>query len=425
MQAPRASIVTAYASILNALEGADARTVMLKMSAAGQLLGATESELAAALAVNGASGFAPATVEKAPPKRGIKRKAVGPPAPGTKFLGKHVRVWWGEPYNAFYIGRVVDYQPTNNAYNVVYNEGTLNEEHAQEDLESMPLHFCKVVAPPKSIMLKLKKGLNPTPIDYANIPYKGMDELEARIDKANSLEQISSLSSELDARVVQLKAMLEALGPESDSESDSDDECDDEAAGDDADAVALLATKQATELGLNLDETLCEAGAPMPASPEDGVHTPRGLSVVPTALQTATPVQPPRETPTSARALVAIETPADNCGASPENDEAAPSDDDGASRHTIDFVQGPVAVVQEQAVVVQEQAVVVQEQAVMVQEQAVVAVVQEQAAAAAVVQEQELHADVRLVPHDETPVPMLARDDAPLCPILVVAPEEL
>jgi hypothetical protein len=403
MQAPRSSIVAAYASILNALEGADARTVMLKMSAAGQLLGATESELAAALAVNGASGFTPATVEKAPPKRGIKRKAVGPPAPGTKFLGKHVRVWWGEPYNAFYIGRVVDYQPTNNAYNVVYNEGTLEEEHAQEDLESMPLHFCKVVAPPKSIMLKLKKGLNPTPIDYANIPYKGMDELEVRIDKANNLEQISSLSSELDARVEQLKAMLEALGPESDSESDSDDECDDKAAGDDADAVALLATKQAAELGLDLDETLCDAGAPMPASPEDGVHTPRELSIVPTALQTATPVQPMRETPTSARALVAIDTPVDNCGASPEN-EAAPSDDDGASRRIIDFVQGPAAVVQEQA-------------AVVVQEQAVVAVVQEH--------EHELPADVRLVPHDETPVPMIARNDAPLDPDLMAAPEEL
>ena len=424
MQAPRASIVTAYASILNALEGADARTVMLKMSAAGQLLGATESELAAALAVNGASGFTPATVEKAPPKRGIKRKAVGPPAPGTKFLGKHVRVWWGEPYNAFYIGRVVDYQPINNAYNVVYNEGTLNEEHAQEDLESMPLHFCKVVAPPKSIMLKLKKGLNPTPIDYANIPYKGMDELEVRIDKANNLEQISSLSSELDARVVQLKAMLEALGP--DSESDADDERDDEAAGGDADAVALLATKQAAELGLDLDETLCEAGAPMPASPEDGAHTPRELSVVPTALQTATPVQPPRETPTSARALVAIDTPVDNCGASPENDETAPSDDDGASRHTIDFVQGPVAVVHEQvATVVQEQvATVVQEQATVVQEQAAAAVVQEQAAAA-VVQEQELPADVRYEPHVVAPVPMLARDDAPLGPNLMAAPEEI
>jgi hypothetical protein len=401
MQTPRASIVAAYASILNALEGADARTVMLKMSAAGQLLGATESELAAALTVNGASGFTPATVEKAPPKRGIKRKAVGPPAPGTKFLGKHVRVWWGEPYNAFYIGRVVDYQPTNNAYNVVYNEGALNEEHAQEDLESMPSHSCKVVAPPKSIMLKLKKGLNPTPETYANIPYKGMNELEVRIDKANSLEQISSLSNELDARVVQLKAMLEALGPESDSESDSDSECDDEAAGDDADAVALFATKQAAELGLDLDETLCDAaGAPIPASPEDGTHTPRELSIVPTALQTATPVQPMRETPTSARALVAIAPAVDNRGASPEKDEAAPSDDDGASRHIIDFGQGPAAVVQEQAVAVQEQA-------------------------AAVVQELELHADLRVVPHDEAPVPMLARDDAPLGPNLMAAPEEL
>ena len=390
MQTVRLSIVEAYASILNAVEGADARTVMLKMSAAAQLLGATEAEREAALNLSGvarpahAPAGAPAPVGKAPPKRGVKRKAVEPPAPGAKFLGKHVRVWWGEPYNAFYVGHVVDYQPADNTYKVVYNEGTLDEEHAQEALESMPALSCKVVVPPKNIMLKLKKGVkNPTSETYADIPYKGMDELEVRIDKANSLEQISSLSSELDARVVQLKAMLEALGPDSDDDDEQAEGDDAEAAGGDADAATLLATKHATELGLDLDETLCEAGAPVAASPEAGARTPREMPIVATALQTATPVQPPRETPTSARSPAAIETPVDNESAHPENDDVAVplSDDDAAPRLIIDFVPEQVAAVPEPAL------------------------------------------PARDAPHDEAP--MLARDDAQLGPVLEAGPEDL
>jgi hypothetical protein len=387
-QTMRPAIVKAYASILNALEGADARTVMLKMSAAGQLLGATEAERDSALGLCDATepapvpaaspaaapAAAPAAVDKAPLKRGLKRKAVEPLAPGTKFQGKYVRVWWGEPYNAFYVGHVVDYQPDHNTYKVVYNEGTPQEEHAQEDLESMPPLSCKVVAPPKSTMPKPKVGpMTPPPCPAGDKLDAYMNNIDVRIDKANSLDEISALSGEIDARVVQLKAMLEALGPDSDSEEDEAAACGD------AEAVALLATKQATELGLDLDEALCEAGA----------HTPRGVSIAPMALRTATPVQPMRETPTSARALVAIDAPVVNNGASPESD-GAPPDDDGAPLDMIDFVPEWVSAFPEQ-----------------------------EAAFPVPV----LQLNARNSPRNEAPT--LARDDAPLELVLEAAHEDL
>jgi hypothetical protein len=401
MQPPRASIVAAYASILNALEGADARTVMLKMSAAGQLLGATEAELAAALASNGASGSAPApspapaTVEKKPPKRGLKRKAVEPPAPGTKFLGKHVRVWWGAPYNAFYVGHVVDYQP-GSGYRVVYNEGSPDEEHAQEDLDAMAPLSCKIVPAPKSA--PTSRGAVQQPMElptklpsvYNSEAWKAfLKDKNVRIDRARSLEEITAVANELDAGTVHLKAMIEALGPDSDSDEEDEEKEDDAdgagAVGGDADAVALLATRQATELGLDLDETLCDAGVPVAASPEAGARTPRDMSVIPTLLQTATPVQPLRETPTSARALAAIQTPADNDYAAPQGNDSAPPDDDGSPHHIIVFVPEQVAAVPEP----------------------------------------ELQLDVRDAPHDEETALTLARDDAPLEPELEAAPEDL
>lgn len=329
MKAVRPAIVDAYASILNALEGADARTVMLKMSAAGQLLGVTEAEREVALTLSGAAGSAPvpaaapAPFEKAPPKRGLKRKAVEPPAfPGTKFLGKYVRVWWDEPYNAFYVGHVVDYQPADNTYKVVYNEGTLDEEHAQEDLEAMPPLSCKIVPAPKSA--PTPRGVVQQPMAHPTWDAFLKDKY-VRMNRARSLEDISAVSSELDAGVARLKAMLEALGPDSDEDDDEDDKPAEDVGGDD-DEAAMLATKQAEELGLDLNETLCEADAPVAASPAAGARTPRDMSIVPTPLQTATPVQPQRETPTTARALAIIETPVDTDGVTPQGDDGAPSE---------------------------------------------------------------------------------------------------
>lgn len=380
MQRPRASIVQAYASILNALEGVDARTVMLKMSAAGQLLGATEAELAAALASNDATGSAsapaPAHAKTAPPKRGIKRKA-GEPAPGTKFLGKHVRVWWGEPYNAFYIGHAVAYQP-GSGYRVVYNEGAPDEEHAHEDLEAMPPLSCKIVPAPKSASNPRGAAQHPMKRPMTPPPVPAGDNTDARIDKARNLEEITALTSELDARAARLKEMLQALGPDTDDDEEEYGADGAGAAGCDADAIALLATRQATELGLDLDETLCDAGAPVAASPEAGARTPRDMSVVPTPLQTATPMQP-RETPTTARALAVIETPVDNDAAPPRSEESAPPDDEGAQRHIIDFFSEQVAAVPEQV---------------------------------AAVPKPDLHVDVRDVPHDDAP-PEIELEAAP------------
>jgi hypothetical protein len=313
MHSDRPSIVSAYASFLNALEGADARTVMLKMTAAGQMLGVSDAEREAALGLVNTFGSAPAPVKNAPPKRGLKRKAVDPRPPGSKFLGKYVRVWWDAPYNAFFIGHVVDYTP-GIGYRVVYNEGTPEEENAQEDLEAMTPLSCRVVQIPKNASKPLgayqqpMKRLMTTPA----VPVEDtLEHLEYRIDQARSLEEINLMANELDARTAKLKAMLEALGPESDDDDDNDDdkEKDDDAgagAGGD-DVVALLATKEAAELGLDLNETLCEAVPLAHASPETGAHTPRDMAIVPTLLQMATPMQPPHETPTSARALAVIE----------------------------------------------------------------------------------------------------------------------
>jgi hypothetical protein len=221
----RPSVVAAYAAVLHALDGADARTVMTKMSAASALLGVTDAERAAALATS-----APARRGGAPPVPSApKRKALAPePAPeqaipGSRFLGKTVRVWWEEPYNAFFIGRAVEYQPATKTYTVVYNEGALDEEHAQEDLESMSPVNCKIVPPKKNALSAKRPRITPPtpPLGAARDNLDAYSEaMDVRIKKTRNLKEVGLLSDELDARVAQLKAMLDDLGDDDDEDED-------------------------------------------------------------------------------------------------------------------------------------------------------------------------------------------------------------
>jgi hypothetical protein len=266
----RPSVIAAYAAVMHALDGADARTVMTKMSEASALLGATNAERAAALATS-----APARRGGAPPvPRVQKRKALAPAQaiPGTRFLGKTVRVWWGDPYNAFFIGRAVEYHPATKMYTVVYNEGALDEEHAQEDLESMSPANCKIVPATKNALLA-KRITPPTPPpgaarDNMDAYY---DTLDFRIKKSRNLKEVGMLSNELDARMAQLKTLL--------GDDDDDDDADD-------DAFALRVA--------NLDQEDAELGLVFPdadlaASPSASAHTPRDMGIGPSLL--ATPAQ--------------------------------------------------------------------------------------------------------------------------------------
>jgi hypothetical protein len=249
-----------------ALDGHDAFTVMARMSAAADLLGATDAERKAALgthhqpsapthpyggahAAMGASG--PRTGALSEPmtfqqqqqmllqqhqqekkaSRGTKRKADSRNPPGVKFLGKYVRVWWDAPFNNYFVGRVDHYSGEEKKYKVIYNEGTADEEWAFEDLESMKAAYCKIVPPPK------------TPVGVAGASALGggasgplttfkplsFEELEKRIKKSKTVYELDVIQGEITEHIDNINQALKFLDEQSDEERDELDDLSDSA----------------------------------------------------------------------------------------------------------------------------------------------------------------------------------------------------
>ena len=235
-----------------ALDGHDAFTVMSKMSAAAELLGATDAERKAALATQCPQLAAPThpyggahAATNAPgsctfvtpetmafqqqqqhaekPKRGTKRKASDSRLPaGVKFLGKYVRVWWDAPYNSFFVGRVDHYSGEEQKYKVIYNQGTPDEEFAFEDLESMKAAHCKILPAPKlpaSVAPELVPAGGASGLPSATTPFN-MLNIEKRIKKAKTLYEIETLEGEISAHMRKINDALKMLDEQSDEERD-------------------------------------------------------------------------------------------------------------------------------------------------------------------------------------------------------------